>query len=187
MARHVTIRRPLSLEPPALPVALVVTALALTACGGREAEIPDLTEADADEILFERGTAALEEGSWSTAREYFVQIRDNYPQSPLRAQARLGVVESYEGEGTEIAYLSALNELQEFLRLYPPTHELAPEASSRWAWCTSTRCGGPNGTSPRPVPPSSSSRPSSSATADFASPESPGGGARAAAGSSAIA
>lgn len=130
MARHVTIRRPLNRIglARAAVLALVAGALAVTACGGREAEIPDLTEADADEILFERGTAALEEGSWSTAREYFVQIRDNYPQSPLRAQARLGVVESYEGEGTDIAYLSALSELQEFLRLYPPTHELAPEA-----------------------------------------------------------
>ncbi len=127
MARHVTFRRLLNLARSAVPV-LVAGALAVTACGGREAEIPDLTEADADQILFERGTAAIEEGSWSTAREYFVQIRDNYPQSPLRAQARLGVVESYEGEGTDLAYLSALNELQEFLRLYPPTHELAPEA-----------------------------------------------------------
>ena len=127
MARHLTFRRPLNLEHPAV-VVLVAAALAATACGGREAEIPDLTEADADQILFERGTTALEEGSWSTAREYFVQIRDNYPQSPLRAQSRLGVVESYEGEGTEVAYLSALTELQEFLRLYPPTHELAPEA-----------------------------------------------------------
>ena len=132
MARYVTIHSPLNrvgvgLARPAVLV-LVACALAVTACGGRAAEIPDLTEADADQILFERGTAALEEGSWSTAREYFVQIRDNYPQSPLRAQARLGVVESYEGEGTDIAYLSALSELQEFLRLYPPTHELAPEA-----------------------------------------------------------
>ena len=126
MAGHVTFRRLLRQRPAAL--LLVAAALVVTGCGGREAEIPDLTEADADAILFERGTAALEQGSWSTAREYFVQIRDNYPQSPLRAQARLGIVESYEGEGTDIAYVSALAELQEFLRLYPPTHELAPEA-----------------------------------------------------------
>jgi len=107
---------------------LVAATLALTACGGGEVVIPALTEADADRILFERGTQALTEEAWSTAREYFVQIRDNYPQSPLRAQARLGIVDSYEGEGTDIAYLSALTELREFLRLYPPTHELAPEA-----------------------------------------------------------
>ncbi len=131
MARHVPCRHFLSrvgLELPAGLIVLVAGLATATACGGREAEIPALTEADADEILFERGTRALTEEAWSTAREYFVQIRDNYPQSPLRAQARLGVVESYEGEGTDVAYLSALNELREFLRLYPPTHELAPEA-----------------------------------------------------------
>lgn len=130
MAGYVSVRRSMNPAGRDLATALVAVAAALTmtACGGREAEIPALTEADADEILFERGTQALTDESWSTAREYFVQIRDNYPQSPLRAQARLGVVESYEGESTEVAYLSALTELREFLRLYPPTHELAPEA-----------------------------------------------------------
>ena len=112
------------------PAVLLIAAAALApaACGGRDVEIPDLTQADADEILFERGSQALEEEAWSTAREYFVQIRDNYPQSALRARARLGIVDSYEGEGTDVAYVSALSELREFLRLYPPTHELAPEA-----------------------------------------------------------
>ena len=134
MARYVSLRRLLSRLSRgvgcALPAAclLLSGAVAITACGGRQADLPPLTEADADGILFERGSQALEEGSWSTAREYFVQIRDNYPQSPLRARSRLGIVESYEGEGTDVAYLSALNELREFLRLYPPTHELAPEA-----------------------------------------------------------
>lgn len=112
------------------PAVLLIAAAALApaACGGRDVEIPDLTQADADEILFERGSQALEEEAWSTAREYFVQIRDNYPQSALRARARLGIVDSYEGEGTDVAFVSALSELREFLRLYPPTHELAPEA-----------------------------------------------------------
>lgn len=134
MARYVFSRRPLNGVGRGLPVKFIiiillsVATLATTACGSRDVEIPALTEADADEILFERGAQALVEGGWSTAREYFVQIRDNYPQSPLRARSRLGIVESYEGEGSEVAYLSALNELREFLRLYPPTHELAPEA-----------------------------------------------------------
>ena len=134
MARYVSSRHPLRSFARGLgcglPAAclLLIGAFSMSACGGRQAELPALTETDADGILFERGGQALEEGSWSTAREYFVQIRDNYPQSPLRARSRLGIVESYEGEGTEVAYLSALNELREFLRLYPPTHELAPDA-----------------------------------------------------------
>ncbi len=134
MARYVSSRRLLSRLSRGIgcglpAVCLLLSgAVAMSACGNRQADLPPLTEADADGILFERGSQALDEGSWSTAREYFVQIRDNYPQSPLRARSRLGIVESYEGEGTDIAYLSALNELREFLRLYPPTHELAPEA-----------------------------------------------------------
>ena len=134
MARYVSSRHPLSRLGRGvgcgLPAAclLLIGAVALSACGSRQADLPPLTDADADGILFERGSQALEEGAWSTAREYFVQIRDNYPQSPLRARSRLGIVESYEGEGTDVAYLSALSELREFLRLYPPTHELAPEA-----------------------------------------------------------
>ncbi len=131
MASYVSFRRPLNaggLERPAVVLIGLVAALTMAACGGRDVEIPALTEADADQILYERGSQALTDEAWSTAREYFVQIRDNYPQSPLRAQARLGVVESYEGEATDVAYLSALSELREFLRLYPPTHELAPEA-----------------------------------------------------------
>ena len=134
MARYVSSRHPLSRFGRrvgcGLPAAclLLAGAVALSACGSRQADLPPLTEADADGILFERGSQALEGGSWSTAREYFVQIRDNYPQSPLRARSRLGIVESYEGEGTDLAYVSALSELREFLRLYPPTHELAPEA-----------------------------------------------------------
>ena len=82
----------------------------------------------ADTLLFERGQLALAEEDWEVAREYFVQIRDNYPQSELRANARIGVVETYEGESSGTSYLAALNELREFLRLYPPTHSLAPEA-----------------------------------------------------------
>ena len=130
MASYVSLRRPVNAAGLQTPVALLLVAAALapTACGGRDAVIPALTEADADQILFERGTQALTDEAWSTAREYFVQIRDNYPQSPLRAQARLGIVDSYEGEGTDVAYISALTELREFLRLYPPTHELAPDA-----------------------------------------------------------
>ena len=134
MARHLSFGRFLNRlvrrAARGLPAAglLLIGALAASACGSRQAELPPLTDTEADEILFERGSQALAERAWSTAREYFVQIRDNYPQSPFRARARLGVVESYEGEGTEVAYLAALNELREFLRLYPPTHALAPNA-----------------------------------------------------------
>lgn len=106
---------------------IVVTVSALSGCGGNDLEITPITD-EADIILFQRGDTALEEGDWSRGREYFTQIRDNYPQSLLRADARIRIVDSYEGEGNAIAYAAALTELREFLRLYPPTHELAPVA-----------------------------------------------------------
>ncbi len=100
--------------------------IAAAGCGPREVEIPP-TAADADRLLFERGQAAMAEEDWVRARQYFVQIRDTFPQSQLRAAARLGVSDSYEGEGTTVSYISALTELGEFLRLYP-THVLTAYA-----------------------------------------------------------
>jgi len=81
-------------------------------------------EIDADRLLFERGTVALEERDWSRARQYFVQIRDTYPQSEYRAAARLSIGDTYEGEGTSVGYVQALDEYQDFLSLYP-THDRA--------------------------------------------------------------
>ncbi len=102
---------------------LAATALA---CGGRSADIP-APQLEADRVLYERGTTALEEGDWRRARVYFVQIRDNYPQSPHRADSRLAIADTYEGEGTLDAYVRALDEFQDFLSLYPD-HPRAPYA-----------------------------------------------------------
>ena len=56
------------------------------------------------------------------------RIRDNYPQSALRAASRIGIIDTFEGQANVTSYVAAMNELREFLRLYPPTHELAPLA-----------------------------------------------------------
>lgn len=100
--------------------------LLTAACGGGDPEIP-LATVGADRLLFDRGTAALEEEDWRTAREYFLQIRDNYPQSPLRADSRLGMGDTLELEGTIPSYISALAEFRDFIALYP-THERADYA-----------------------------------------------------------
>ena len=104
----------------------------ITGCGGNELEINPIEDA-ADTVLFERGQEAMSNENWTRAREYFETIRDNYPQSTLRDQARLRIIDTYEGEDNEIAYTSALTELREFQRLYPPTHELAPIAQYKIA------------------------------------------------------
>jgi outer membrane protein assembly factor BamD len=98
-------------------VALLIVALAV-ACAPKANTIPPGTE-NPDRFLYERGTEALKEERWLNAREYFRQIVDNYPQSPLRPEAKLGVGESYIGENTTESLILAANEFREFLTFYP--------------------------------------------------------------------
>jgi outer membrane protein assembly factor BamD len=72
-----------------------------------------------DQILLDRGNAALTERSWTRARTYFSELLESYPQSPLRADAKLGVGDSYLGENNTAAYVYAQNEYREFLAFYP--------------------------------------------------------------------
>ena len=111
--------------------ALIGTAALLAAaCGGDAGpEIP-LATVGADNILFERGTELLADGDWRRAREHFLQIRDNYPQSPLRADTRLGIGDSLIAEGSIESYISALTEFRDFLAQYP-THDRADYAQYR--------------------------------------------------------
>ena len=104
---------------------LAVTAIA---CGGGF-DRPEFPSADveADRLLFERGATALEEGDWRNARAHFVSVRDNYPQSQYRAEARLSIGDTYEREGSLVAYVQAIDEYQDFLSLYP-THPRAAYA-----------------------------------------------------------
>ena len=106
-------------------------ALLAGACGEEPVEIP-LATVGADNLLFDRGNRALEEGDWRTAREYFLQIRDNYPQSALRAETRLALGDTLEAEGTIESYISALSEYRDFLALYP-THPRADYAQYKLA------------------------------------------------------
>ena len=115
---------PSPLAPRAACLALL--AGAALGCGTPDPEITPAT-ADADRLLYQRAETAVEEESWTRAREYYVQIRDNYPQSVLRADARLGVAETYYGEGTLASYVAAQADLREFLRLYP-SHRLSAQA-----------------------------------------------------------
>ena len=96
-----------------------LAATAIACGGGAERPVLPSAELEADRLLFERGVTALEERHWRRAREYFVQIRDNYPQSEYRRQARLSIGDTYEGEGSTAAYIQALDEYQDFLVLYP--------------------------------------------------------------------
>jgi len=72
-----------------------------------------------DKFLFDKGTEALNNKKWVTAREYFRQIVDTYTQSPYRPDAKLGLGDTYLGEGTAEALERALNEFSEFLAFFP--------------------------------------------------------------------
>lgn len=103
---------------------IVVTLVAIgSGCGPKDPEILPTT-VGADRLLFERGTAAFEEEDWLRAREYFVEIRDNYPQSTLRADARLAVGDTYLEQRSKAAYVLAENEFREYLKLFPTSERV---------------------------------------------------------------
>ena len=103
----------------ALVVAIVATVLAVSACasGGRRTVPPGTSQPD--QFLFERGNEALNKKKWITAREYFKQVTETYTQSPVRPDAKLGIGDTYLGEGSTEALVLAIAEFQEFLSFYP--------------------------------------------------------------------
>jgi outer membrane protein assembly factor BamD len=97
---------------------LIVLMLFAAGCGGGKNTAPANT-ANPDRFLYDRGTAKLTEKKWSDAREYFRQVVDNYPNSPLRPDAKLGMGDTYLGEKTAESLVLAANEYKEFLTFYP--------------------------------------------------------------------
>jgi outer membrane protein assembly factor BamD len=81
---------------------------------------PGTTEPD--KFLFDRGSTALDEKKWLLAREFFKQIVESYTQSPYRPDAKLGLGDTYLGEGGAEALVLAINEFREFLQFYPTNH-----------------------------------------------------------------
>ena len=110
---------------------LVLMLVASAACGSKKAGIPANT-ANPDRYLYDRGSAALKEGKWVNAREYFRQVVDNYPQSPVRPDAKLGVGDSFLGEKSSESLVLAGNEYREFLTFYP-RHDRADYAQYKVA------------------------------------------------------
>ncbi len=104
-----------------LPALIALAALAgAVACGGsRGPRMPAPGERDADKFLYDRGAEALAEKHWLEAREYFRRLVDTYPSSQYRADAKLGVGDSYLGENRADSTILAANEFREFLRFFP--------------------------------------------------------------------
>ncbi len=114
-----------------LPAVLVLVALSVACGGGRSTGIPS-NIGQPDRFLMDRGNESLTERRWLSAREYFRQLVDSYPQSPLRPDAKLGIGDSYLGEGSIESRLMAATEFREFLTFYP-TNPRADYAQYRLA------------------------------------------------------
>ena len=72
-----------------------------------------------DKFLFDKGNTALTGKKWLTAREYFKQVVETYTGSVYRPDAKLGVGDTYLGEGSSETLVLAINEFREFLQFYP--------------------------------------------------------------------
>jgi outer membrane protein assembly factor BamD len=103
---------------PLRTVAAILVLAAAVACGGKKSGIPANT-ANPDRYLFDRGTETLKDRKWLNARDYFRQVVDNYPQSPLRPDAKLGIGDGFLGEKSAESLVLAANEYREFLTFYP--------------------------------------------------------------------
>ena len=100
----------------ALAVAALVTA---AACATRTRSSVPAGTTEPDKFLFDKGTDALNARKWLTAREFFKQVTETYTASPYRPDAKLGIGDTYIGEGTSEALVLAINEFTEFLSFYP--------------------------------------------------------------------
>ena len=111
---------------------IVLMALVAGACGtGGSRKMPEGT-LEPDKFLFERGTENLNRKRWLVSREYFRQLVESYPTSQYRADAKLGIGDSYLGERSAESYVLGINEFREFLSFYP-THERAHYAQYKLA------------------------------------------------------
>ncbi|HVG70406.1 MAG TPA: outer membrane protein assembly factor BamD [Vicinamibacterales bacterium] len=97
--------------------ALVSALIIAAACGNKD--VAPQNAANPDRFLFDRGEAALKEKKWIEAREFYRQVFDNYPQSPFRPDAKLGIADTYLGEKSAESLVLADSEYREFLTYYP--------------------------------------------------------------------
>jgi outer membrane protein assembly factor BamD len=108
--------------------ALLLAALASlgTACGHSASDVdptlPPPGTVNPDQFLFDRGTAAMGRKHYLEALEYFRKIVDSYPQSPRRAEAKLGMGDAYLAQNRIDSDILAINQYREFLQFFP-THE----------------------------------------------------------------
>jgi outer membrane protein assembly factor BamD len=98
---------------------LVFAMVWIAACGGNPAPETPPGTIPPDQFLIQRANDAMKRERWADARRYFQQIVDNYPQSTVRPDAKLGVGDTYLNEGGDANLVLAENEFKEFITFYP--------------------------------------------------------------------
>ena len=101
-----------------LIVIAVFAGLAVACAQSTRNAVPAGTQ-EPDKFLYEKGNENLNKKKWLTAREFFKQLNETYTQSALRPDAKLGIGDTYLGEGTAESLVLAINEYKEFLTYYP--------------------------------------------------------------------
>jgi outer membrane protein assembly factor BamD len=99
--------------------AAVLALVTAAACASNTRGTVPTGTAEPDKFLFDKGTDALNNKKWLAAREFFKQVTETYTASPYRPDAKLGIGDTYLGEGTSEALVLAINEFTEFLSFYP--------------------------------------------------------------------
>jgi outer membrane protein assembly factor BamD len=99
--------------------AAIAALVAAAACASSPRGVVPAGTTEPDKFLFDKGTDALNAKKWLNAREYFKQVTETYTASPYRPDAKLGIGDTYLGEGTAEALVLGINEYTEFLSFYP--------------------------------------------------------------------
>ena len=120
-----------------------IVLVSLAAACGSGPKKPPVGTLEPDKFLWERGTEELNKKHWLTSREYFRQLMDSYPQSQYRADAKLGLADSFLGEHSAESTVLAINEFREFLSYYP-THRRAYYAQYKLGMCHFYQMHGPD-------------------------------------------
>jgi outer membrane protein assembly factor BamD len=116
----------------ALPVVVAAAGLLAGACASSSANRPPAGTLEPDRFLYERGLEELADHKWVTAREFFTEVFEGYSQSAYRPDAKLGIGDSFMGEGGADGLVNAISHYREFLTFYP-THARADYAQFQLA------------------------------------------------------
>ena len=99
---------------------------------------------------------ALERSAGSSAREYFRQLMDSYPQSQFRAGRQAGHGRYLHRRGLDRIIRAGDQRVPGVPQVLPDATDARLRAVSSWRWRTSTRCAPRCGIRPRPARPSAS-------------------------------